>query len=485
MKIIYRLAILVILFFAIVTTLSFIKHSDSSQVSASSVNNVYYFSGIIFSDGNLNLSSIELLGDSFEFSEDSQSGVYSAVFFSWGNVIGQFYFDVHDDEILENVSIFTFYAIIPEGSDRIEFRKNANVLYSYIIPGDIPSIGPVVVNRLASGAYNASWVDVGSSDVDYSFYYSSDGADWNLIGETQDNNFLFSAPRGNFRVKVVASNGFDTQEAVSGSFVSGNNAPSVFIDSPVSGSVILNGTELVLSGGAYDIDGDSVDLRWESSIDGVLGDGGLVSANLSEGSHLISLYADDGETVSSSSVNISVSSDFRSDVSVEEIYFESEDLSAGFEVFIEAKIHNVMKDNLFNVSFYDGNPNSGGIRIFSSVEFIGANSFRYFDASWDATGGNHNIYVVVSDAYNEEFDVSNNVLSKSLSVARNLCLGDSNSDGVVDLQDFGALKDNFGITGGAVWAMGDFVSDGNVDLQDFGALKDNFGKTFNDGCQIV
>jgi len=55
--------------------------------------------------------------------------------------------------------------------------------------------------------------------------------------------------------------------------------------------------------------------------------------------------------------------------------------------------------------------------------------------------------------------------------------GDANGDGVVDLQDFGLLKDNFGMTQGATWAMGDFTGDYAIDLQDFGILKDHFGHT--------
>jgi len=55
--------------------------------------------------------------------------------------------------------------------------------------------------------------------------------------------------------------------------------------------------------------------------------------------------------------------------------------------------------------------------------------------------------------------------------------GDANGDGVVDLQDFGLLKDNFGMTEGATWGQGDFTGDGAIDLQDFGILKDHFGHT--------
>jgi len=58
--------------------------------------------------------------------------------------------------------------------------------------------------------------------------------------------------------------------------------------------------------------------------------------------------------------------------------------------------------------------------------------------------------------------------------------GDANRDGIVDLQDFGLLKDNFGMTVGAIWDQGDFNADGAIDLQDFGILKDHFGHTTGD-----
>ena len=61
-----------------------------------------------------------------------------------------------------------------------------------------------------------------------------------------------------------------------------------------------------------------------------------------------------------------------------------------------------------------------------------------------------------------------------------VCVGDANMDGVVDLQDFGILKNNF--SGGGGWGDADFNGDGIVDLQDFGLLKENFGMTPSTGC---
>jgi hypothetical protein len=55
--------------------------------------------------------------------------------------------------------------------------------------------------------------------------------------------------------------------------------------------------------------------------------------------------------------------------------------------------------------------------------------------------------------------------------------GDFDLDGSVNLQDFEALKSNFGVVSGATLAMGDANADGTVDLEDFEILKSHFGGT--------
>ncbi|MCY2929537.1 MAG: metallophosphoesterase [Planctomycetota bacterium] len=57
-------------------------------------------------------------------------------------------------------------------------------------------------------------------------------------------------------------------------------------------------------------------------------------------------------------------------------------------------------------------------------------------------------------------------------------MGDANLDGEVGPEDFGLLKDNFGLDGLTnAWSLGDFNSDGEIGPEDFGILKDNFGLT--------
>ncbi|MEO0532189.1 MAG: dockerin type I domain-containing protein, partial [Planctomycetota bacterium] len=58
-----------------------------------------------------------------------------------------------------------------------------------------------------------------------------------------------------------------------------------------------------------------------------------------------------------------------------------------------------------------------------------------------------------------------------------LCPGDANGDGSVDLLDLDILGSNFGIASGATFAQGDFNEDGAVDLLDLDILGSNFGTT--------
>ncbi|MCY2931161.1 MAG: hypothetical protein NTV86_17055 [Planctomycetota bacterium] len=55
-------------------------------------------------------------------------------------------------------------------------------------------------------------------------------------------------------------------------------------------------------------------------------------------------------------------------------------------------------------------------------------------------------------------------------------MADANLDGEVGVEDFGLLKENFGLDGLAnAWGVGDFNGDGEVGVEDFGLLKENFG----------
>ncbi|MCK4625511.1 MAG: PEP-CTERM sorting domain-containing protein [Phycisphaerae bacterium] len=62
----------------------------------------------------------------------------------------------------------------------------------------------------------------------------------------------------------------------------------------------------------------------------------------------------------------------------------------------------------------------------------------------------------------------------------NVAPGDANNDGWVDIEDFGILRNNFGLPG-VGWAEGNFNLDGQVDLRDFFILKSHYGYHAPDG----
>jgi len=61
--------------------------------------------------------------------------------------------------------------------------------------------------------------------------------------------------------------------------------------------------------------------------------------------------------------------------------------------------------------------------------------------------------------------------------AAGLYAGDVDRNGVVNINDFGALSANYNPAGsGKTWDQGDFNDDGVVNINDFGALSTNYGK---------
>ncbi|MCY2931447.1 MAG: PEP-CTERM sorting domain-containing protein, partial [Planctomycetota bacterium] len=93
-------------------------------------------------------------------------------------------------------------------------------------------------------------------------------------------------------------------------------------------------------------------------------------------------------------------------------------------------------------------------------------------------------YIRVDEATQSDlskFQVVNNTLSLLSTPAwPGYLAGDLNKDGEVGPEDFGILKDNFGLDSlpfgnHESWTLGDANDDGEIGPEDFGMLKDNFG----------
>jgi hypothetical protein len=105
------------------------------------------------------------------------------------------------------------------------------------------------------------------------------------------------AGSNNARIRVLATDGFNTSTAVSPVFVVGNKPPKASILSPDSNVIFETGSRVVALGTAFDMEDGSLspeDLTWNSNIDGFIGMGHQIDlAVLSPGIHEIILRGED------------------------------------------------------------------------------------------------------------------------------------------------------------------------------------------------
>jgi hypothetical protein len=151
-----------------------------------------------------------------------------------------------------------------------------------------------------NGARQVTW-EASDADGDalvYAVHYSSDGGrTWLPVGvdltETSlDVDAAFLAGSTDCRVRVIASDGFNTTVVDSEPFGVDPHAPTVsLLEQPQ----LTSGRQAILRGSAYDVDGATFaddGLIWDSDRDGVLGAGPtVVTPPLSPGHHVIQLRA--------------------------------------------------------------------------------------------------------------------------------------------------------------------------------------------------
>jgi hypothetical protein len=112
------------------------------------------------------------------------------------------------------------------------------------------------------------------------------------------------------QVQVLASDGFNTGEAISPAFVVEGKPPQVAILMPQEGTAIEQGERLILRGAGSDLEGELEEaaFTWASDRDGLLGVGRrLETTALSPGPHTITLAAEDDDgQVGAASVTVEV-----------------------------------------------------------------------------------------------------------------------------------------------------------------------------------
>lgn len=235
-----------------------------------------------------------------------------------------------------------------------------------------------------------------------------------------------------------------------------SRTPDIAIASPLDGSEFEIGTEITFTATAFDYeDGDLTDtIVWRSSIDGILGNGGSITAVLSPGEHTVFAEATDHDGLigrdemlilfvedSTPDVIITSPSDgqlpSRTPITFSATAFDFEDGDLSDQVKWTSDV-----DGILGVGASITATLSRGVHTIraSVIDHVGV------------TGSDLVILTIVSD-----------------------CPADVNEDGVVDLIDLSTILAHFGTDGPVRAVDGDVDLDGQVLLSDLAILLINFG----------
>jgi hypothetical protein len=201
---------------------------------------------------------------------------------------------------------FGFTIPYPEGTETIQITFGDQVLYSRSPSQNMPSLSNINIQTTGENTYRITWEisDLDGDQITSMVQYSYDaGETWiTLCPETVEDYCdadLTGLPGGSCTVKVYSTDGVNTVNKVSNIFNVAKNQPIASIFYPLSNITYPEGAN-TLEGLVYDIeDGVIPNPSWTSSIDGNLGTGSTIEAELSAGTHIITLTGTDtdGNTV--------------------------------------------------------------------------------------------------------------------------------------------------------------------------------------------
>jgi hypothetical protein len=203
------------------------------------------------------------------------------------------------------------------GAERIALYRDGVELGSRPVSPNSPS---VTIQAPQTGASFASGMDIawtgtdpdGGGPLDYSVYYSGDnGVTWHpvatgIYSASLHLTDLKDLPGGaQARVRVVASDGVNTGQAVSGPFSVDPHAPEPHITSPRANATISPDAAVVLRGLAIDTEDGPITyterLTWTVDISGAVGTGAEIGLpSLPPGKRTITLTASDSDGQSAS-----------------------------------------------------------------------------------------------------------------------------------------------------------------------------------------
>ena len=181
-----------------------------------------------------------------------------------------------------------------------------------------------------------------------------------------------------------------------------NNQPSVMITSPVDGATISADQTIVFSASAFDdFDGDiSDDINWQSNVNGALGSGASIDANLCVGTNTITAAAiDSGDKLGSDAISIDITASAVPPNAVDDSATTDEDAGIDIDVlvndtvvgndFIHGVVSTTQGQNGTVVQFEDK------VRYIPNPDFNGADSFTYTVNACNGGGDTATVSVTV------------------------------------------------------------------------------------------
>jgi ligand-binding sensor domain-containing protein len=220
---------------------------------------------------------------------------------------------------------FNLHVPFPSGTVQAEIRLKDQVLWSQKVSAHAPSVSftsPNGGSYAADGSLPVGWT---ASDVDgdaLSFYleYSADnGATWqpvalHLTGSSYNWAPGFATASTTARLRITASDGFNTTQAVSPPFALTARPPVAVIRDPQNGASFLEGEAIHLDGGSYTSSGlDQGAFSWLR--DGTpIGAGQVVTdTTTTVGTHTYTLRVSDHSLTGTAAITVSVHADFDHD----------------------------------------------------------------------------------------------------------------------------------------------------------------------------
>jgi len=330
-------------------------------------------------------------------------------------------------------SLFVFKMLFSKKAKKIELRKNGRILESRKVSKRRPSVSITNISKVDLTTYtvNINAFDKDKDTLNFLISYTPDGdrffdVDYEWIEEGKSFQFDISPLPGSDegKIRVLITDGVLSATAFSGTFKVTNQPPMVSIINPLEDAVFEKGSTFVLSGSVMDPEDGNLpedSLTWQSDQNGTLGTGDILdvsTTDLSIGIHTITFIAKDSSgSESSTSTSITVVETAKPDAVVQDIEFSPSIPAVGDSITISAFITNFGKDATGTVTFFDGDPDSGGTQISSSETVLSANSTTQASASWTpSTSGNKSIFVRVSDLDPDEEVTDNNTMSETIEI---------------------------------------------------------------------